>query len=364
MADLGGPEILAATREGQTGCYWCQVKCRHYHSLDVDYSPDKKDVFLDDFEPAYAVFAMLGIQPKNDTIQAKIDCLKEVETRLIKEIEQLGCDIMDLGIAIAALFEGVENKLIPEEDIPEFLKDTKCMGNIDIAEKVISFFRSGEAAGYPALAAVGNGTQALAELYPSMKDRVFTSGKQTIGNAGHCNALWTFLMPFGRFFSHYAGQAYKVDEKLPPSGSLKEEYAACFKRAITQLLDREFFCLLGNAVSHCGFTFVIFSEGGKGKVLSRDDLFVRLLKAYGIHHSRDDILWAAQNFWAQSMDFKSKIGWVPHTADDYPERIYEALSISLKRSPEELKELMGMLIEEWKVQAKTVMNKFGYDTTW
>jgi hypothetical protein len=31
------------------------------------------------------------------------------------------------------------------------------------------------------------------------------------------DALWTFLMPFSRFFSHYSGQIYKIDEPLPGS---------------------------------------------------------------------------------------------------------------------------------------------------
>jgi aldehyde:ferredoxin oxidoreductase len=364
MADLGGPDILLATREGQTGCYWCQVKCRHYHSVKVDYAPDKKDVFLDDFEPTYAIFAMLGLNAPKQTMQGKIDFLREVEERVVKEVEQLGCDIMDLGIALAALFEGVEKKLIPEKDIPDFLLDGPCIGNLDKVEKTVLALRAGEGTKYPALAVVGNGTQALADTYPEMKDIVFTGGKQTIGNAGHCNALWTFLMPFGRFFGHYAGQFYKVDEKLPAPDAPEEEYAGCFKRAITQLLDREFFCLLGNAISHCGFTFVIFSEEAKGKVLSKDNLFVRVLKTYGIHLSRDEILYTAQNFWAQSMEFKSKMGWEPPTAEDYPKRIYEALSAALDRPPEKLKELMGMLIDEWKVQAKAMMSKFGYEAKW
>ncbi len=364
MADLGGPEILLATREGQTGCYWCQVKCRHYHSVKVDYAPDKKDVFLDDFEPTYAIFAMLGLNAPGKTTQAKIDFLKEVEERVVVDVEQLGCDIMDFGIACAALFEGVEKKLLPEKDIPDFLKDGPCIGDLDKVEKTVRMLRAGDGAKYPALAAVGNGTQALADNYPTMKDIVFTGGKQTIGNAGHCNALWTFLMPFGRFFSHYAGQFYKVDEKLPATDAPEEEYRSCFRKAIKQLLEREFFCLLGNAVSHCGFTFVIFSEDGKGKVLSKDNLFIRLLNMYGIHCTREEILYSAQNFWAQSMHFKSKMGWIPPTAMDYPKRIYEALSGALDRPPDELKKLMGMLIDEWKLQAKAVMEKFGYEARW
>ena len=67
----------------------------------------------------------------------------------------------------------------------------------------------------PALRALGNGPQALAELYPLTQEILFTSGPGTLGNAGHANRLWTFLMPFSRFFSHYSGQLYKIEGELP-----------------------------------------------------------------------------------------------------------------------------------------------------
>ena len=68
--------MLKATRKGQTGCYWCQVDCRHYHWIPADYAPDSRDMLLDDFEPTYAVFAMLGLTPAEDTFQARLDLLK------------------------------------------------------------------------------------------------------------------------------------------------------------------------------------------------------------------------------------------------------------------------------------------------
>ena len=72
--------------------------------------------------------------------------------------------------------------------------------------RAVAMLRSDQATEYPALRAIGDGPQALAERYPPMHDIVFTSGEGTLGNAGHCNALWTFLMPFSRFFGHYVSQ--------------------------------------------------------------------------------------------------------------------------------------------------------------
>ena len=92
-----------------------------------------------------------------------------------------------------------------------------------------------------------------------MQDIVFTGGKGTFGNTGHCNALWTFLMPFSRFFGHYVGQIYKIDEEFPPPGATQGACRACFQRVVERLLAREFFWLLANALSQCAFTFVIFS---------------------------------------------------------------------------------------------------------
>ena len=373
LADLGGPRVLKATRDGQTGCHWCQVDCRHYHWVPAEYAPGGRDMFLDDFEPTYAVFAMLGLEPGDDTFQARLDLRAEVDRRLILPIEQMGCDALNVGMGLAALFEGVERGIIPGDDVPDFIARGMGFfppapaegagGALEAAVQAVAMLRSGQAAEYPALRAVGDGPQALAQAYPPMQDVVFTGGRGTLGNAGHCNALWTFLMPFSRFFGHYVGQYYKVEEELPPPGSDEQAYRACFERIVGRLLVREFFWLLANALSMCAFTFVIFSQDGEGERLSDDDLLVRLLRNYGIRTTRADLEWFAQAFWAQSIDLKCQFGWRPPSAADFPRRVYEALSLALDRSPAELQSLMAMLIEEWKRQAGQTMERFGSTVT-
>jgi len=357
------------------------VYCRHYHWVPADYAPGGRDMFLDDFEPTYAVFAMLGLAPTEDTFQARLDLLADVDRRLIMPIEQMGCDVMNVGLGLAALFEGVERGIIPASDVPAFLLETRSDDfsrpaaratkvattggrHLEAAVQAVAALRSGQAAEYPALRAVADGPQALAERYPPMQDIVFTGGKGTLGNAGHCNTLWTFLMPFSRFFGHYVGQFYKVDEELPPPGSDQEAYRACFERVVARLLAREFFWLLANALSMCAFTFVIFSQDGKGERLSDDDLLVRTLRNYGIHTTRADLEWFAQVFWAQSVGLKWKFGWRPPSAADFPRRVYEALSLALDRPPDELQALMDLLIGEWKRQAGEVLARFGYEVRW
>jgi aldehyde:ferredoxin oxidoreductase len=378
LADLGGPRVLKATRHGQTGCHWCQVDCRHYHWVPADYAPSGRDMFLDDFEPTYAVFAMLGLTPApaDNTFQARLGLRADVDQRLILPIEQLGCDVLNVGLGLAALFEGVERGNIPGSDVPDsvanFIAEGFGLGDpskesgqrLDAAVQAVAMLRSGQAAEYPALRAVGDGPQALAERYPLMQDVVFTSGKGTLGNAGHCNALWTFLMPFSRFFGHYVGQYYKIEEELPPPGSDRAAYRACFERVVGRLLAREFFWLLANALSQCAFTFIIFSQDGQGEQLSDDDLLVRLLRNYGIRTTRADLEWFAQAFWAQSIDLKCQFGWRPPSAVDFPRRVYEALSLALDHPPEELQSLMDVLIDEWKRQAGEVLARFGYAAPW
>lgn len=366
LADLGGPKVLKASRLGQTGCHWCRVDCRHWHWVPADYAPGGRDVFLDDFEPTYAVFAMLGLggaQP-DPSLKARLELLSDVNRRLILPIEQMGCDIMDVGLGLAALFEGAKLGLIPAGEAPDFMARGAGLGDLEVAVQAVEMLRSGEAAGYPALRAVGDGPQALAERYPALQDVVFTGGKGTLGNAGHCNALWTFLMPFSRFFGHYSGQIYKIDQPLPRLGSDQETYRACFERVVRRLLAREFFCLLGNALSQCAFTFVIFSQDGEGERLSDDDLLARLLGHYGIRTSRGDLAWFSQAFWAQSIDLKCRLGWCPPSAGELPYRIYEALSLALDRPADELRGLMDLLIGEWKRQAGEVLARFGYDASW
>jgi aldehyde:ferredoxin oxidoreductase len=364
LADLGGPQVLKATRQGQTGCHWCQVDCRHYHWVDVDYAPDGRDMFLDDFEPTYAVFAMLGLTPAEDTLKGRLDLRAEVDRRLILPVEQMGCDIMNIGVGLAALFEGVERGIIPTDDVPDFVAQADGLGNLEAAVQAVGLLRTPQASEYPALYVVGDGPQAMAEQYPGMQDIVFTGGRGTLANAGHCSTLWTFLMPFSRFFGHYVGQIYKIDEQLPSPDSGQEAYRECFERVVERMLQREFFWLLSNALSQCAFTFVIFSQGGEGERLSDDDLLVRILRNYGIQTTRDDLNWFSQAFWAQSMDLKCQFGWRPPSAADFPQRVYGALSLALDHPPDELRSLMEMLIDEWKQQAGGVMARFGYEVPW
>jgi aldehyde:ferredoxin oxidoreductase len=372
LADLGSGRTLRATRHGQTGCHWCQVDCRHWHWVPADYAPDGRDVVLDDFEPTYAIFAMLGLAPAEDTFQARLDLLAEVDQRLILPIEQMGCDVIDIGLGLAALLEGASRGCVPADDLPDFIisgaglcdPGTNSGPTLDAATQAVGMLRSGQASEHPALRAVGDGPQALAERYPELRDIVFTSGKNTLGNAGHCNALWTFLMPFSRFFGHYVGQYYKVDEALPPAGSSQQAYRQCFQCVVRRLLEREFFWLLANALSQCAFTFVIYSQDGQGERLSDDQLLLRVLRHFGIQTTPADLAWFSQAFWAQSIDLKCQFGWRPPAAVDFPQRIYGALSLALARSPSELQELMDLLIDEWKRQAGEALGRFGYDVPW
>jgi len=197
--------------------------------------------------------------------------------------------------------------------------------------------------------------------YRPMKQ--INGGQRTMGNAGHSNALWTFLMPFSRFFSHYSGQVYKIDEALP---QVRDDDAlrAVFGRVIAHMLEREFLSILCNALSCCAFTFAIFSQDGEGERLDDGDLLVRTLGEYGIATTREDLLWSAQAFWAQSIDLKVQHGWRPPTASDLPRRIYEGLEQVLGQPADELVRWMDLLIDEWKAQARSGLSKFGYDAGW
>ena len=363
MAVLGDKRVLAATRDGQTGCQWCPVDCRHWHWVPADYAPGGRDRFLDDFEPAYAVMAMLGLLPDDASFKGQLAFLREVDRRLFLPIEQLGCDALDIGVGLAALFEGLERGIIPPEDVPAEVRGVQ-LGDLEPAAAALSLLRAGvDGERYPALRAAGDGPQALVDRYPPMADWVFTCGRGTLGNAGHCNALWTFLMPFSRFFGHYSGQIYKIDEALPDDPS-DEALRTVFRRVIARMLEREFFGILCNALSNCAFTFVVYSQDGEGERLDDGDLLVRTLAQYGIHTSREDLIWFAQAFWAQSIELKRQHGWQPPRAADLPRRVYEGLARVLGQPPKELVRWMDALIDEWKVQARGILARYGYDAAW
>lgn len=360
LAGLGDKRVLSATRDGHTGCHWCPVDCRHWHWVDADYAPGGRDRFLDDFEPTYATFAMLGLIPEDGSFAAQLALLKEVNRRLILPIEQMGCDIIDVGVGLAALFEGLERGIVPVSDVPPELAGAH-LDDLEAAVTAVDLLRVGvDGARYPALRAIGDGPQALALRYPAMQDLLFTCGRGTMANAGHSNALWTFLMPFSRYYSHYAGQIYKIEEALPPNPD-DDALQRVFRRVVRRMFDREFFGILCNAFSCCAFTFVIFSQDGDGERLDDDDLLVHVLAEYGIQTTREDLLWFAQAFWAQSLDLKARHGWTPPGARDLPRRVYEGLSRVLGPPPGELVHWMDLLIAEWKARARQVLSKYGYD---
>ena len=366
LADLGGRQILTATRDGHTGCHWCPVDCRHWHWVKADYAPDGRDRFLDDFEPTYATFSMLGLAAADDSKQAKIALWREVNRRLILPIEQMGCDIMDIGVGLAALFEGLAQGIVPRDDVPPDLGEALLDGGqgpdqrLDAAVVAVEALRKGvDRERYPALRAVGDGPQALAKHYPAAQEIVFTCGQGTMGNAGHSNALWTFLMPFSRYFGHYAGQIYKIDEQLPDGGDT-DALRRVFERVVGRMFDREFQSILCNALSCCAFTYVIFTKEGLGEHLDESDLLVRTLAQYGIQTTRDDLLWFAQQFWAQSIALKAQYGWQPPRAEDLPRRLYESLSVLLGHPVDELVRWMDLLIDVWTERATEHLSKFGY----
>jgi aldehyde:ferredoxin oxidoreductase len=361
MALLGEARILATTRDGHTGCHWCPVDCRHYHWAPADYAPEGRDRFLDDYERTYTVSSMLGLMPEGTSFEGQVAFWREVNRRLLQPIEQLGCDVIDVGVGLAALFEGLERGHIPQGDVPPELRQVQ-LGDLEPAVAAVDWLQRG-AEGYPALRALGDGPQALARLYPVMRDVIFTCGQGTLGNPGHCNALWTFLMPFSRFFGHYSGQTYKIDELLPDDPD-EGRLRLLFERVVARMYDRELFGILCNALSCCAFTFVMYSQDGLGERLGEDDLLVRTLAQYGIRTTRDELTWFAQAFWAQSMAFKAEHGWRPPSASDLPQRVYEALSLALGHPPEELERWMGWLIDEWKALARTKLARLGYAATW
>ncbi|MBN1259538.1 MAG: hypothetical protein JXB35_02555 [Anaerolineae bacterium] len=359
LSDLGGRKVLAANRVGQTGCHWCQVNCRHWHWVPVDYAPGGRDRVLDDFEPTYALFAMLDLRPDGEDRRAKLRLLEEVDRRIVVPIEQLGIDVIDTGVALAALFEGLESGGVPCEDVPPVLRDAQLGApeTLDLAAQAITLLRQGHHA--PALRALGDGPQGLARHYPDLP--VFSCGPGTLGNPGHANALWTFLMPFSRFFSHYSGQIYKVPGDLRPEMT-GGEISALFEDVIREMLRREQFGCLGNALSMCAFTFVIFSEDGAGVTLDAGDLLVRTLATYGIETTRSELEWFAEAFWVQSIVLKLDHGWRPPAAGDFPERVFETLALVLRRPPDDLRALFEKLIAEWRRQAGAILYKYGYDS--
>ncbi|MHC4914890.1 MAG: aldehyde ferredoxin oxidoreductase N-terminal domain-containing protein [Planctomycetota bacterium] len=361
-AELGAGPTLLGGRDGHTACHWCEVRCRHFTWVEVDYAPEGRDAFLDDFEPAYAVCAMLDLRPERPGTEGLLELRRVCDRELFVPIEQMGLDVMDVGTALSALFEGVEKGLVPEADLPDFLKGREQLfGDLELAARCLGALRAG-GEGSAAIRALGDGPAGLAAKYPALADIVFTCGPRTLGNAGHCNALWTFLMPFSRFFSHYSGQIYKIDEKLPP-GAGDDEAHEVFRRVIARMIERELVCVVGNSLSMCAFVFNVFTVNGKGEAVDWD-LFNQVLAVYGLDRPGEELRAEAERFLAQSLAFRSETGWRPPSAADYPARIFEAVSGPVGESPERCRALFDVLIDEWKAASAELMSRHGLVAAW
>jgi aldehyde:ferredoxin oxidoreductase len=356
-AKLGAEQTLLAARDGHTACHWCEVRCRHFTWMKVDYAPDGRDAFLDDFEPAYAICAMLDLKSRKQDLEGLLELRRESDEKLMLPVEQLGIDVMDAGVALSALFEGVEKGLVPQAHLPEFMRGREeLFGDIELAAQCLRALAAG-GEGSEAIRALGDGPQGLAGKYPALKDLVFTCGPRTLGNAGHCNALWTFLMPFSRFFSHYSGQVYKIDEQLAP-GSSDEGAREVFRRVIERMVDREVVCVLGNGLSMCAFVFNAFTENGKGDNVNLA-LLNEALGVYGLDQDAAVLRRGAEAFLAQSLEFRRELGWQPPTVEDYPARIFEAVSGPVGESPERCRQLFALLVEEWKRWESELITRYG-----
>lgn len=361
LADLGARRVLKHQRVGQTGCHWCHVNCRHWHWVRVDYTEEGRDRYLDDFEPTYALFSMLDLAPDGATLQDRLDLIDSVDQRLVVPIEQLGMDVIDAGVALAGLFEGLDRGLVPVEDVPPILRQGPYFGQVDKAAAVLNDLGTAQPA--PAVRALGDGPEGLVSAYPDLRDLVFSSGSGTLGNPGHGNALWTFLMPFSRFFGHYSGQIYKIDGDLTPD-MRDDAIEVLFEDVITRMLQREALICLGNALSACAFTFVIFTEDGLGEALDRGSLLVRTLALYGLSVHDQDLLWFAKAYLARSIALKAALGWIPPRASDFPKRVRDLLSSVLDRPVDEVACLMDQLIGVWKRQAGELLHTFGHEVPW
>ncbi|MBN1249894.1 MAG: hypothetical protein JXC32_19685 [Anaerolineae bacterium] len=361
LADLGARNVLRRQRVGQAGCHWCHVNCRHWHWVDVDYTEAGRDRYLDDFEPTYALFSMLDLAPASDTLRGRLDLIERVDQVLVVPIEQLGLDVIDMGVALAGLFEGLEQGLVPLADVPADLRSGPYFGSVVKAAVVLDDLRSPEPA--YAVRALADGPEGLVSAYPPLKDIVFNSGPGTLANPGHANALWTFLMPFSRFFGHYSGQIYKIEGDLATDMSL-EEIRALFDHVIATMLRHEALICIGNALSTCAFTFVIYTEEGLGERLGGQGLLSRTLAHYGLDVHDQDLLWFGRAFLAQSIALKLAYGWRPPRAEDFPKRVLRVLSEVLGRPQNDVARLLDLLIETWLSQAGELLRAYGHQVPW
>ena len=298
--EISGEHLASYYLGRRIACSHCPVACIHIAALrepyeDVPYFY-KTSMIAYDYEPIYALGAMLGLKNAADLL------------RLKDRVDALGIDAMSVGVVLAWATEALERGLISERDTDGIiLKWGDWLAYADAVMKIVTQHNE-------FYAALARGVEHASSIYGGEDFALSLSGNEMpgyhTGYGCHIGAL------IGARHGHLDNAGYSVDQKvkkvLPP------------EELIDRLIEEERWRQILSSLVICFFSREIYKR----------DVVIDALKCVGINMTEKDLERIGTEIHRSKYAFKLREGFSFEKLR-IPRRIYET------SSP------LGMLKEEY-----------------
>jgi len=275
-------------------CSHCPVGCIHIAALREPYEDEsyfyKTSMISYDYEPLYALGAMLGISSAADFLKL----MDRVE-------ESWGMDAMSLGVILAWATEALERGLISENETGGVKLEWGCVEEyIKAAGYIVSqpndFYR-----------ALARGVEYAASIYGGADFALSFGGNEMpgyhTGPGAHLGAI------IGARHSHLDNAGYGIDQKTLVNQKMRPE------ELIDTLLEEERWRQVLSSLVVCFFARGIYLP----------ELVTRLLGVAGFDLSTDDLQRIGREIHNEKYRFKIREGFAVDSVR-IPERIFETPS--------------------------------------
>ena len=272
-------------------CAHCPVACIHIAALrepyeDVPYFY-KTSMIAYDYEPIYALGAMLGITSAEDML------------RLKDTVDALGVDAMSVGVVLAWATEAQERGLISEKETDGILLK---WGDSNAYTKAVEKIVSQPNDFYKALA---RGVEHASSIYGGKEFALAFAGNEIPGyHTGYGCHLGALI---GARHGHLDNAGYSIDQKekrvFPP------------EELVERLLEEERWRQILSSLVICFFARGIY----------KPELVVKALKCVGFSLSEADLKRIGAEIHREKYDFKFREGFSIEKLR-IPKRIFETVS--------------------------------------
>ncbi|WP_022852574.1 aldehyde ferredoxin oxidoreductase family protein [Thermodesulfatator atlanticus] len=285
-------------------CAHCPIACIHIAALRTPYEDEPyfyKTSFISyDYEPIYATGSMIGVGSPEGVL------------RILDTVDNLGFDVMSVGVVLAWATEAFEKELVTEKETmglkPRF-------GDVETYIKMLNLIAAQANEFYAALA---RGVDFASQKYGGEEFALAFGGNEMSGYHTGYGIHVTHLT--GSRHSHLDSAGYSYDQKTKPEEINPEKLAQKLfnEEAYRQVLSSAVCCFFGRSVYNLETLAQVFSCSGFSYTIED-------LKGLGVAILKRKYL------------FKKKRGFAPSKLR-IPKRILETVSPHGKLREEFLKE--------------------------